>query len=111
MATSIPYSVRLIYTNDSFPGQEWNEFLKNCNATRNGSRHGSWLASIRGKGFIIWISAFCLSKDDQGITWHATIELSSSAPAIAWQTLEEFIAGALYTFEKMSLLGVHKHGN
>jgi hypothetical protein len=108
--SSTAVSVQLRYTGEVFPGQDWNEFLKHCNATRNHSRHGNW-ASIRGKGFIIWISDFCSQREDSLITWLSDIELSSHVSIIGRQTLEEFIAGALHNFEKMSVIAAHTQTN
>jgi hypothetical protein len=109
--SSTAVSVQLRYTGEAFPGQDWNEFLKNCNATRNHSRYGNWWGVIRGKGFIIWISSFYLHREGSLITWLSDIELSSNVSVIGRQTLEEFIAGALHNFEKMSVIAAHTQTN
>jgi hypothetical protein len=112
MATSATaFSVRLQYNDAVFPGQDWNNFLKNCSARRYNSRQGDWWASIRGKGFIIWISCFCSQREGPLVTWFSTIELSSTAPALGFQTLEEFIAGALHNFKKMSVIAPQNYPN
>jgi hypothetical protein len=103
--------MQLQYNDAVFPGQEWNDFLKNCSALRNNSRQGNWWASIRGKGFIIWISSFYPQREGHLVTWFATIELSSNAPTLGFQKLEEFIAGALHHFEKMSVIAPENHPN
>lgn len=50
--------VRLKYVNDSFPGLDWNTFLKNCNVNFYTNRNDRLWYSIRGKGFTLWIASF-----------------------------------------------------
>ncbi|MDO7846097.1 hypothetical protein Q5H92_07010 [Hymenobacter sp. M29] len=97
-------TVQLKYTNPSFPGQKWHAFLKNCNAQFYTSRKESIWHSIRGKGFIIWISEFSVSQENGNTVWYSEIELSQNTSRTAVQTLQEFIEGALSQFEKLAVI-------
>ncbi len=94
---------KLKYTSDSFHGLEWNEFLKNCNINFYTSRKDQIWHSIRGKGFIIWISTFRPSKEKDQTVWLSDIEISKNSPKIAFKTLDEFIQAAIDKFDKMEL--------
>ncbi|MFD2914425.1 hypothetical protein [Psychroserpens luteus] len=95
---------KLKYLNDSFPSREWNDFLKNYNVNFYTSRKDRLWYSISGKGFIIWISSFYPSKENNQIIWLSDIEVNKNSPHKAFEILEEFTQGAIVRFEKMSIL-------
>ena len=94
---------KLKYSNDSFPALEWNEFLKNCNVNFYTSRKDRLWYSIKGKGYIIWISSFYPSKENDQTIWFSDIEIDKNSPKIAFESLDEFIQGAIDGFDKMNL--------
>lgn len=95
---------KLKYLNDSFPSREWNDFLKNYNVNFYTSRKDRLWYSISGKGFIIWVSSFYPSKENNQIIWLSDIEVNKNSPNKAFEILEEFTQGAIERFEKMSIL-------
>ncbi len=93
--------VRLKYTNDRFPGLAWNEFLKNCDVNFYTNRNDALWYSIRGKGFIIWISSFYPRSEEGKTVWHCDLEINKHAPEGGMQALQELVDGALAKFDKM----------
>lgn len=94
---------RLKYSNDSFPGLDWNNFLKNCNVDFYTSRNDRLWYSLRGKGFIIWISSPYPSKQEGSTVWVIDLEFSRNMPQQGTNALQELIEGAIQVFEKMEL--------
>lgn len=93
--------VRLKYMNDSFPGLEWNEFLKSCNVNFYTNRNDALWYSIRGKGFVIWIAS-SYARSEKGTTvWYTDLEINKNASEEGVQALQELVDGALAKFEKM----------
>lgn len=95
--------VRLNYYNDRFPGLAWNEFLKNCNVNFYTNRNDSLWYSIRGKGFVIWISSFYGRYGEGETVWYCDLEINRHAPEQGMQVLQELIEGALVKFDKMEV--------
>ena len=95
---------KLKYTNDSFPGLEWNEFLKNCNVNFYTSRKDRLWYSITGRGYIIWISSFYPSKENDYTIWLSDIEINKNTPKIAFEILDEFFQGVIEKFDKMEII-------
>lgn len=93
--------VRLKYHNDSFPGLDWNEFLKNCDVNFYTNRNDALWYSIRGKGFIIWIASAYARHENDGIVWYIDLEMNKQAPEEGAQALQELVDGALAKFDKM----------
>lgn len=98
---------KLKYSNDTFPSLAWNEFLKNCNVNFYTSRKERLWYSITGKGYIIWISSFYPSKDNDHTIWLCDIELNKNTPKIAFEMLTEFLQGAIGKFDKMGIIKAH----
>lgn len=94
---------RLKYSNDSFPALDWDTFLKNCNVDFYTSRNDRLWYSIRGKGFIIWISSCYPSKQEGRTVWFIDLEFSRNIPQQGSDALQELIEGAIQVFEKMEL--------
>ena len=95
---------KLKYVNGSFPSIEWNDFLKNCNINFRTSRKDRLWYSIRGKGFLIWISSFYPSKENDRTIWLSDIEMNKNAPQDGVDAFNELIQGALAKFDKMELI-------
>jgi hypothetical protein len=93
--------VRLKYTNDRFPGLDWNEFLKNCHVNFYTNRNDALWYSIRGKGFIIWIASAYARHEEGRIVWYIDLEINKHAPEGGLQALQELVEGALAKFDKM----------
>lgn len=98
---------KLKYLNDSFPALEWNEFLKNCNVNFYTSRKDRLWYSITGKGYIIWISSFYPSKDNDQTIWLSDVEINKNTSKIAFDILNEFLQGAVDRFEKLEIIKEH----
>ena len=93
--------LRLKYLDDHFPALDWNEFLKNCNVNFYTNRNDALWCSIRGKGFIIWISSFYGRSENGKIVWYGDLEINKQAPEEGMQNLQELVDGALAKFDKM----------
>ncbi len=93
--------VRLKYHNDTFPGLGWNTFLKNCEVNFYTNRNDALWYSIRGKGFIIWISSFYGRSENGNTVWYGDLEISKHAPPEGMQALQELVDGALAKFDHM----------
>jgi len=93
--------LRLKYDNDSFPGLEWNEFLKNCDVNFYTNRADALWYSIRGKGFIIWIASSYPRSEKGKTVWYTDLEINKHAPEEGMHALQELIEGALAKFDKM----------
>ena len=94
---------RLKYVNESFPGLEWNEFLKNCEVNFYTSRKGRLWYSIRGKGYLIWISSAYPRSNEMGTFWLIDIEFARNIPKEGIDCVNELIEGATKVFDKMEL--------
>lgn len=92
------FNERLVNKRKVFNG-EWEKFLKNCNANLYTSRKDSHWYSVRGKGYIIWISPFHPGLKDDLRVWESVFEISPNAPAVGFENLDEIIEGALHTFK------------
>lgn len=77
--------------------------IENCNAELRTSRKDRFWYCVRGKGFIIWLSDFYPSKENNQIRWLSDIEVHKNAPKIAFDTLAEILHGATKKFYNMSL--------
>ncbi len=93
--------IRLKYHDDRFPGLDWNEFLKNCNVNFYTNRNDALWYSVRGKGFIIWISSFYGRSENGKTVWYGDLEINKQASAEGMQALQELVDGALAKFAKM----------
>ncbi len=98
---NIEYELK--YSNNSFPSMKWNEFLKNCNVNFYTSRKDRLWYSITGKGYIIWISSFYPSKENDNTIWLSDVEMNKNTPKIAFEMLNEFLQGAIDKFDKMEM--------
>ena len=94
---------RLKYINNSFPGLEWNEYLKNCNESFYTSRKDRLWYSVRGKGYIIWISSSYPRGTDNEIYWLIDFEISKNAHPDGMKYLDEILEGAVKVFSKMEI--------
>lgn len=101
---------KLKYSNDSFPTLKWKEFLKNCNVNFYTSRKDRLWYSIKGKGYIIWVSSFYPSKENDQIIWLSDIEINKNTPKITFDILDEFLQGAVKRFNKMEIVTGHNTG-
>ncbi|UTW67968.1 hypothetical protein KFE94_07585 [bacterium SCSIO 12643] len=90
---------KLVYSDDSFPTLEWNDFLKNYEVNFYTSRKDRLWYSIRGKGYIIWISSFYPSKENDRTIWLSDIEINKNSPNVAFETLTEFLQEAVKKFD------------
>lgn len=97
---------QLKYENHSFPSLEWNDFLKDCHVNFYTSRKDRLWYSIRGKGFLIWISAFYPTRENGQTVWFSDIEMNDNALQIGRDALEELVRGAVTKFEKMELVNM-----
>lgn len=93
--------VRLKYHDDRFPGLAWNEFLKNCHVNFYTNRNDALWYSVRGKGFVIWISSFYGLSEEGKTVWYCGLEINKHAPKEGMQALQELVDGALAKFDKM----------
>jgi hypothetical protein len=100
--------VRLKYYNDRFPGLDWIEFLKICDVNFYTNRNDALWYSIRGKGFIIWITSNYARHEDGEIVWYTDLEINKHAPSEGMQALQELVDGALAKFDKMKVEYIHE---
>ncbi len=94
----------LKYTNDFGLGFEWTDFLKSCNVNFYTSRKDQLWYSIRGKGYIIWISSQYPQQKEDTLFWLIDFEIAKTAPHAGIDYLNELIEAAIRTFDNMELM-------